>query len=67
MIKTILRLDAVRAATGLTRGSLYQDIKAGRFPRPVKITARGRAVGWLEEEVAAYQEARIAARDSRAA
>ncbi|GLK71563.1 helix-turn-helix transcriptional regulator [Ancylobacter dichloromethanicus] len=57
----LLRLDDVKAATGLGRSSLYDLMARGEFPRPVPLTAKAR--GWLESEVRAWQEARIASRD----
>lgn len=61
---TILRLATVVAMTGLPRSTLYAEMAAGRFPRPVKLTAR--AVGWrrasvdrwIAERLGAAQEAR---------
>jgi predicted DNA-binding transcriptional regulator AlpA len=35
----------------------------GLFPRPIKLDPAGRAVGWPEEEINAYQKDRIKARD----
>jgi prophage regulatory protein len=57
MSQTILRLPAVRARTGLSRSSIYLSVSLGTFPRPVKLGAR--AVGWLEEEVERWIQARI--------
>jgi prophage regulatory protein len=64
MVQVILRRAEVERATGYRRSSLYQLVKDGRFPRPVKLDAKGRAVGWLEGEIKAWQESRIAARDA---
>jgi prophage regulatory protein len=61
MVDTILRRADVERATGLKTSSLYEKIKAGEFPRPVKINAR--SVGWLGSEVAEWQKARKAERD----
>jgi prophage regulatory protein len=47
---------------GWSRSTLYEKINRGLFPRPVKLDARGRAVGWPEREIAAYQKARIESR-----
>jgi prophage regulatory protein len=58
MVHKILRNPAVLAATGKARSSLYSDISAGLFTKPVKIGPR--AAGWPEPEVAALQAARIA-------
>lgn len=52
---------------GWSRSTLYQKISEGLFPAPVKLDASGRAVGWPEREIAAYQQERIAARDKREA
>jgi prophage regulatory protein len=61
MLEKILRRPEVTAVTGLPKSSLYAEIAAGRFPKPVAI--RGTAVGWLEPEVIAWQKKRIAERD----
>jgi prophage regulatory protein len=61
MVDTILRRVDVERATGLKTSSLYEKIKAGEFPRPVKINSR--SVGWLASEVADWQQARVAQRD----
>lgn len=56
----LLRLAAVQERTGLGRDSVYRLAKAGKFPRPVKISER--ASGWLESEVDAFIEQRAAER-----
>jgi prophage regulatory protein len=61
-LRKFMRLPAVKAATGECRSTIYQKVKAGTFPKPVKLGAK--AVGWVEDEIAAYNEAKIAARDS---
>jgi prophage regulatory protein len=69
-IKTILRRGEVERRTGLTRSTIYQMMADGLFPKPIRIGAgagRKTAVGWIEEEVAAWQAARIAERDAKAA
>lgn len=53
----ILRRKQVEARTGLGRSSIYDYIKAGRFPAPVRIGDR--AVGWLESEVDSWLSAQI--------
>ena len=64
MIWKILRLPQVEEATGESRSTIYKRISEGEFPKPVKLGTK--SVGWVEEEVAAYNEARIAARDAAA-
>lgn len=65
MVQTILRRDEVERATGLPRSTIYAKIAAGDFPKPIQLSAR--AVGWLESDIAAWQTARIEARDRVAA
>jgi prophage regulatory protein len=67
MVQDILRAPKVRGVTGWSNSTLYEKISKGLFPKPIKLDPDGRAVGWLESEVAAWQKARIAARDDRAA
>lgn len=57
----MLRWREVVALRGVSRSKLYADIKAGRFPPPVRLGLR--AVGWPETDVLAEQQARIAERD----
>ncbi len=61
----IIRRPAVVERTGLPVSSLYLLIAQGRFPKPVPISER--SVGWVEAEVDAWLEARIAQRDMEAA
>jgi prophage regulatory protein len=61
-LRRILRLPEVEAVTGLKRSQIYEDILDGTFPTPVPLGER--AVGWIEDEVAAWLDARIAERDA---
>ena len=54
---TILRLATVVAMTGLPRSTLYAEMAAGRFPRPIKLTVR--AVGWPRALVESWIAERI--------
>lgn len=56
---TILRLPKVLERTGLARTTIYDGIKAGTFPRPVKLGVR--AVGWVEADIDAWVSARVEA------
>lgn len=58
MVNTIQRLPTVKAATGLSRSSVYGHISQGLFPKPIQISCR--AVGWLSHETDAILSARIA-------
>jgi predicted DNA-binding transcriptional regulator AlpA len=42
-------------------------IKTGEFPKPVPLSDSGRAIAWLETDLIAWQNARIAARNAEAA
>lgn len=46
---SILRRRQVQVRTGLSRSTIYAFIKAGEFPKQVRLGPR--AVGWLECEV----------------
>lgn len=56
----LLRIREVLHLCGLSRATLYREIKLHTFPAPVKLSAR--SVGWLQEDVAQWLEARIAQR-----
>jgi prophage regulatory protein len=59
-----LRLRDVEAVTGLRKSAIYEKIGIGKFPKPVPLgDAPNSPVGWIETEVAAWQQARIAERD----
>jgi prophage regulatory protein len=64
LLRRILRLSDVVDATGESRSTIYKRISEGEFPRPVKLGTK--SVGWVEDEIAAYNEARIAAGDASA-
>ena len=60
--RSFLRLPAVKTRVGLKRTSIYEQIKSGEFPKPYPLGAR--SVGWLANDIDAWIEARIAARQS---
>jgi prophage regulatory protein len=55
-VRTILRLPAVEKATGNKKSQIYALMASGDFPRPVKISPQ--SVGWFEDEIEAWQQAR---------
>jgi len=61
----ILRLEDVKAVTGLARSTIYALVARGTFPAPVPLGERAR--GWREDEVNAWIEARTAERDGAGA
>lgn len=48
-IDRMLRRKEVEIYTGLKRSTIYDRIKAGTFPKPIKIGAR--AVAWPESVI----------------
>lgn len=63
MADTLIRLPAVLAKTGLSRGTLYLRLTQDDFPRQVRLGPR--SVAWIEAEVDAWIEQKIAERDAR--
>lgn len=59
---SINRLPEVKHRTGLSRSTIYRQIKAGEFPAPVPLGQR--AVGWLSSDVDQFIESRVASRKS---
>lgn len=49
-----LKEDEVLHITSLSRATIWREIKAGRFPQPVPISA-GR-VGWRSSMIASWQQ-----------
>jgi prophage regulatory protein len=47
---------------GYSRAHLWRLIKAGRFPKPVKLGLGSRNV-WVEQEIDSFIESKIAERD----
>jgi prophage regulatory protein len=61
-IKRMLRLPEVLVARGnISKSKHYSDIRAGRFPKPIKLSTRVSA--WTEEDVVTEQREKIAERD----
>jgi prophage regulatory protein len=67
MLRRLLRLSAVEDVTGMAKPAIYDAMERGVFPKPVPILEGGRAVGWVEEEIIDYIDARIALRNQREA
>ena len=61
----ILRKKAVSERTGLPHATIYRYMDLGKFPKPIELGPG--TVGWLECEIDAWLEARIAARDEQQA
>jgi prophage regulatory protein len=48
----VLRLKKLMEVSGLSRSTIYDLIKNGTFPKPLKLGPR--AVGWLQSDVEAW-------------
>ena len=59
-----LRQKEVTHLTGLPRATLYLLIRKGLFPKQISIGS-GHCVAWLESEVLAFMQERIAAREAK--
>lgn len=65
MVNVILRRPDVEELVGLRRSQLYAMIQRGEFPKPIKLGhGPNGAVGWVKNEVEAWINERIAARDA---
>jgi prophage regulatory protein len=49
---SILRRPEVERLSGLSRSSIYQKIKDGTFPLPLRLTSR--SVGWRASDIAKW-------------
>lgn len=56
MTDTLLRRAEVESKTGLSRSTIYDWMKRGEFPQPVKLGAR--IVAWRESDIAAWLDSR---------
>jgi len=56
MTDTLLRLPQVRAKVGLSRSTIYRLVDAGKFPRPLKLSAQ--TVAWRASELDEWLESR---------
>ena len=59
--RRFLRLPEVKHVSGYGRTTIYEKIKKCEFPKPYPLGAR--AVGWLADDVEAWIESRIKARE----
>ncbi len=55
MTDILLRRPEVEARTGLSRSTLYDWMKRGEFPQPVKLGTR--IVAWRESDITTWLEA----------
>ena len=53
-VKKFMRMPAVIEATGKARQTIYDNMKAGTFPKAVRIGPR--SIAWVADEIAAWQK-----------
>ncbi|WP_367346504.1 helix-turn-helix transcriptional regulator [Stenotrophomonas bentonitica] len=61
-VPNLLRLKEVSARTGLAKNTIYDRIRRKEFP--AQIDLGGNCVAWSEDEIDAWIEAKLAARDA---
>lgn len=66
-LQRLIRLTELPLYVGIKRTVIGELIARGEFPKPVPITDSGRAFAWLESDIIAWQNSRIAKRNSVAA
>lgn len=59
---SFMRIKQVAVVTGLSKTSVYDLIRAGEFPRPVKISTH--RSGWVKAEVDEWGRKRVEERDA---
>ena len=56
MHNTVIKIAEVSYQTGLSRATIYREIKAGNFPKQLQLSPQ--RVGWLQCEIDAWKSAR---------
>ncbi len=59
----IIRLPAVKAATGLACSTIYKKMSEKTFPK--QISLGGRSVGWLESDIQNWIEKQVSQSEQR--
>ncbi|CAG9252401.1 putative DNA-binding transcriptional activator AlpA [Burkholderia diffusa] len=57
----LLRVADVSAKVALEQSTLFEMVRDGRFPRPIRLSSR--ASRWSEAEIDAWIDARLAERE----
>ena len=63
-LNRIVRRRDLRDYTGLGLTAIDELIRKKEFPAPISLSDFGKAVGWLEAEVLAWQLSRLAKREA---
>ncbi len=62
-LNRVIRLAELPKYVGLKRTQIDALIRRGEVPKPIRLSEGGRAKAWLEHEIVAWQQERLAARD----
>lgn len=54
----LVRINEVKAMTGISRSYIYDLMKIGKFPPKVKIASK--CVAWVKSEIIAWIDVRVA-------
>jgi prophage regulatory protein len=63
-MRLLSRDDLAAKGISLNKATIWRKLKAGEFPRPVKI---GNRLAWVEREIDEYIAGLVAKRDSEVA
>ena len=56
--RQMLRLKDVVKLCGLSKSQIMEHARHGAFPRPIKLTDRGRTLVFFQDEIADWQTSR---------
>jgi predicted DNA-binding transcriptional regulator AlpA len=62
-LSRIIRKHKLPEYVGVERSAIEDMIEANEFPSPIKVNNSGRILGWLEDEIIAWQQSRRKLRD----
>jgi prophage regulatory protein len=62
MLNMLIKLNEVKAKTGLSRSSIYAYVDKGLFPAQVKLGER--SVAWVDTEIEDWIESKKSARNA---
>lgn len=57
-LKRFLRRPQVEDLTGLSTSTIYEKMAKGEFPKPINLSPQ--RVAWIEDDIAAWMDAKIA-------
>ena len=60
---SFIRQDEVTKITSIPKSSIHSEVQEGKFPKPIKLSAR--TIAWVKSEVIEWMENKIAERDSK--